>query len=257
MKLIHQVFFSILVALSLAGSANADERQTASGEWEYAASVYGFLPGISGDVSAFGIPTTINVDLTPLEFGEKAIDNFDFAFMGAFEATREDHGVFFDLLYMKLSGGDSTPRRLFTSANLDLSLSVATAMGSYRAIETDKGHLDLMAGARMWSVDLDFELTAGLAAPFVRSDGDTWVDPMAGFKGKYELGGPWSLTGWAMIGAGSSDISWGVLGAVNYEVRDDFSLIVGWRAAGVDYQSGGFLFDVVFSGPVVAGVWRF
>ena len=47
------------------------------------------------------------------------------------------------------------------------------------------------------------------------------------------------------------------MGAVGYEVTESTSLIAGYRALGVDYQNGDFLFDVVESGPILGALVRF
>ncbi|MBL3685321.1 hypothetical protein F2981_33400 (plasmid) [Sinorhizobium meliloti] len=76
-----------------------------------------------------------------------------------------------------------------------------TLMAEYRVLAEPSATLDVMAGARIWSVDneLDIALSAGgppLAA-FSGSDTQTWVDPMLGVKGRIDLSPSWYLTGWA------------------------------------------------------------
>ena len=55
----------------------------------------------------------------------------------------------------------------------------------------------------------------------------------------------------------SSDLVWDALGVVGYEVSDVTSIIVGYRASGVDYSSGGFSYDTVQQGPIVGAAFRF
>jgi hypothetical protein len=55
----------------------------------------------------------------------------------------------------------------------------------------------------------------------------------------------------------SSDIDWDLFGGVGYQFNDTFSFVAGYRAVGVDYQDGDFLFDVIQQGPILGGVFRF
>ena len=67
------------------------------------------------------------------------------------------------------------------------------------------------------------------------------------------------LTSWGMIGGFgvSSDFTWDVMAALGYDVHDKISMIGGYRALGVDYSNGSFLFDVVQHGPILGAVFRF
>ena len=82
---------------------------------------------------------------------------------------------------------------------------------------------------------------------------------MIGVKTRLQGASPWYLTGWGMIGGFgvSSDVDWDVFGGVGYEVTDRVSLIAGYRAVGVDYESDDLLFDIIQYGPVLGGVFRF
>jgi hypothetical protein len=55
----------------------------------------------------------------------------------------------------------------------------------------------------------------------------------------------------------NSDFTWDVMGALGYEVTDSISMIGGYRALGVDYADGDFVFDVVQHGPILGAVFRF
>ena len=57
--------------------------------------------------------------------------------------------------------------------------------------------------------------------------------------------------------AGDSDSAWDVMASVGYEIKDDFSLTVGYRHQEVDYREGDFLFDVELSGPIIGLVFGF
>lgn len=197
------------------------------------------------------------MSLSPWDFGDALLENLDFAFIGAFEARRDNYGLLVDVVHMRLSTDKATPGPLFGGATVGIKETILTGMGSYRVVELPGGHLDLLAGARLWHVDLDLNFSPGILAGRSFSDGDTWIDPMVGFKGTFALDDRWSVSGWGMVGAGQSDISWDVYAAVNYQVDERLFLLAGYRAAGVDYQSDGFLFDIDLAGPMLGAVLKF
>ena len=112
-------------------------------------------------------------------------------------------------------------------------------------------------GGTRLSVDLD--PIGGLLGRTNFSDGDTWVDPMIGAKARLNISDGFYLTGWGLVGGFDvgSDLTWDAMGAVGYEATNSVSLIAGYRALGVDYSSGPFLFDVVESGPIVGASIKF
>ena len=48
-----------------------------------------------------------------------------------------------------------------------------------------------------------------------------------------------------------------MLGTIQYQVADYLTLDAGYRYLAVDYDDGGFLFDVALSGPIIGASFRF
>jgi len=238
--------------------ANQPEVTTESG-WTYEITPYFWAPGLKGDVAVFGAPP-VGVDV-------KFVDLFDAIAWSEFppvamlhgEIRNDRFGVFADLIHFALEIDASTPGPAFSSADLDLKATIATALGFYRIAEQGESHLDVLAGARLWSVDTDLGFGAGLLPAISVSDDETWVDPVIGVKGHYGLNDKLFLKGWAMIGGfgASSDFMWDVFGGLGYQVNDRFSATAGWRHIGVDYAHNSFLFDVDLNGPMFEGSFRF
>ena len=173
-----------------------------------------------------------------------------------------------DAIYIKVEAEQGVERSiagvpLELAGDIETSSFTGTIMGQNRVVIHLSATLDLMAGARIWSVenDIKLSLTAGgtpLAA-FSGSDGSTWVDPMVGVRGRVDLSPSWYLTGWSMVcgfGAGS-DIDWEVLGGVGYQWNNWLSIVGGYRALGVDYEDNGLVSDAVQHGPIRGAVLRF
>jgi hypothetical protein len=223
--------------------------------WSFAIAPYVWAAGISGDIAQFGLPE-VEIDSS---FGD-LLDHLDFAAMMVSEIRYGRVGLFSELVYVKISGSTGTPFGVLAdSVSVDTESLAFTAAPEYRIVEAPRGSLDLMAGMRVWSVDTELSFSGGLLDGVSGSDGDTWVDPLVGAKGRFDLTSNFYLTGWAMIGGFgvSSDLMWDGLGGLGYQFNDTFSAVLGYRGTGVDYEKDGFEYDVIQHGPVIGGVFRF
>lgn len=253
-----------VVAIALCGaiadtSANAADMnysEPVSG-WTYKVSPYGWAAGMKGDVGMFGAPVA-SVDIKFVDVFD-AIDWGNFpavAFINA-EARREEFGVFGDLVHLALAADATGPRGRI---NIDLSLqaTIASALATYRVVEEEGSYLDLMAGVRYWNVDAKLNLS-GQAAAAGFSDGGSWVDPMIGVKGQYDINDTYFLEGWAMYGGFgvAADMDWDVYGALGYRANDKWTLQAGWRHLEIDYTKNSFVFDLAMSGPMFQATYRF
>jgi hypothetical protein len=76
------------------------------------------------------------------------------------EAHNGTWGVFTDLIYLKIEADRSLTGAiggipLNLSGTLETTSVTATLMGEYRAVAIPTASLDLMAGVRVWSVDIN------------------------------------------------------------------------------------------------------
>ena len=164
--------------------------------WSVSIAPYVWASGISGDIGSFGLPP-VHLDASFSDI----LKNFDIGAMFVGEIRYQRYGLFTDFIYVKISGSKGTPIGLAAgSVNVDTKTLTATIAPEYRLVETPRGSLDVMAGARIWSVDTDVSFSGGLLNGRSASDGDTWVDPLIGVKGRLDLGRNFYLTAWGMIG---------------------------------------------------------
>ncbi len=252
--------FLLAAALLPAAQAHAADAVTMSpvvtetevGGWTFAISPYFWAAGMSGDLAQFGSPT-IHVDA---DFSD-LLKNLDFAAMAIGEARNDRFSIFADVMYTKLGGDGDTPGPLFDSADVTSTTFAGLLGAGYSALQDGNSHLDLVAGARVWSVDTDVSFSGGLIGDRDFSDGDTWVDGLVGVRGRYDFNENWYFTGWGLIGAGGADLDWDVAGGLGYQFNDTWSAVAGYRALGVDYSNDGFVFDVVQQGPILGVVAKF
>ena len=249
----------LIAAVLIAGAGGAaraqDQAAPAAGGWTFVLTPYVWGAGLEGDIGVIpGLP------VAAVDAGfDDIIENADIAFMLAAEARWRRFAIVTDLTYLSLSIDGSTPGPLFGGASVDSTTFFATTAGMYRVVENERLSLDLGAGARIWYVDNELRLSAGTLPGRRVQDDESWVDPLVGVRGSVALGRGFKLAGAADIGGFgvSSDLTWQVIGTVDYQFNERFSARVGYRHLEVDYDNNGFVWDVSMSGPIIGGTIRF
>jgi hypothetical protein len=77
-----------------------------------------------------------------------------------------------------------------------------------------------------------------------------WIDPIIGFRARYNLTDQIYLVSKGDIGGFGvgSDLSWQAYGAFGYQLNNQWSTELGYRYLSVDYSQGGFVYDSNMSG---------
>lgn len=221
--------------------------------WTFSVTPYFWAAGLSGDTSQFGLPI-VELDSSFSDI----LDELDFGAMAIAEARYERYSIFGDLMYSKISSGSGTPRGVVaTSVDVSSETFAGLIGAGYSILDGDAGHLDIVGGVRVWSVDTDISFNGGILNGVSVSDGATWVDGLVGIRGNYSITPKIYLTGWGLVGAGGADVDWDVAAGLGYRFNDRFSAVAGYRALGVDYNDEGFVFDVVQQGPIFGLVMHF
>ncbi|MCW2309599.1 hypothetical protein [Rhodobium gokarnense] len=256
---------SIALAASLLAASPAFAEDFAAGDagpvpgdaalpgWQFTIAPYFWGAGITGDVAQFGLPTT-RIDQSFSDI----LDSLEFAGMIVGEARYGPYSVSTDLSYVQTSESERTPlgilaRRVRVTSK---SLRWATLAG-YTVYEDARFRLDAKAGVQLSSVETRIKVSGGLLGTRTRTDGETWVDGLAGLRARISLSERFYLTAWGYAGAGGADFAWDALGGAGYNFTPNTSAFLGYRANGVDYRDGGFIYDVVQHGPVAGLVFRF
>lgn len=233
--------------------ASPASAQDAPTEWEFSVTPYLWATGLSGKTSQFHLPT-VDIDAS----FDKIFDDLNFAAMVIGDARKGRYSVFGDVIYTDISSDGASPRGvLATSADVKATTFAGMIGVGYSVLKTSPHHLDLVAGARVWSVDTEVSFSGGVLHGRKRSDSATWVDALVGLRGIYAFNSKFYATGWGLIGAGGADLDWDVGLGFGYHFNDRFSATFGYRALGVDYRQGSFVFDVVQKGPMAGLTIRF
>ncbi len=251
-----------LVALALSGFV----RPAQAGSWDWATgpSIYDkegerpweveLVPYIwfSSITGTLGLPPvgTLPVDATFSDLAE----NLDFAFMGVLDARYRRWHLLVDGAYVSLQDTVVPPQPIFTSATVNSPIGFGTVGIGYELPLDWAASVEPYLGARWWLVGIGATLETTLAPPSDVVSGSrsrAWADAVVGSRVRYAITEKWGVGGLFDIGAGSSNLTWQVLGNVKYSFNSHFGLSLGYRILGVDFKQGGFVYDVIQHGLVL------
>lgn len=243
---------SIVVAAILAGLGLSDARAEA---WEFRLVPYVWAAGLSGDVRVGPNVPPAEVDLS---FGD-ILENLDFAVFAAGEARQGDLFFRSDLSYASITGRAATPGAAFSRAELTartFNVSLAAGYTVYRDAELSA---DVFAGARLWRVGNELVLKAGTRPGRSAERTETFVDPILGLSGAWQIAPDWQLAASAFAGGFGigADLEYGGSVVAFWQAGETWGLAGGYRYIAVDYDEDGFVFDVRQNGPFVGAFVEF
>ena len=247
---------SIYQVTGIAASSLAATQSTSSGGsgWEFAVTPYIWAAG-----TKVKIDTPQGEDIKVDESFTDILPDLKFAFMGAFEAK---HGRFVsvqDIIFLSLgssANGHIGPVPL--DADVDEKLFATTHLFGYRVVDNGPMFLDLFAGGRITSIKVDVDLSGPLQT-FHRSSSKTQFGPVIGSRFRAPLGGKWGAAIYGDIGGFGvgADLSWELLGTVQYDLSDRWALLAGWRHFYAKQSKGNFDVHMKLDGPILAATFRF
>jgi hypothetical protein len=275
--MIHRTFCLLALAqvAALAApqvAAQASQSEPASGGWRYGASLYGYLPTLSGTSSApadsSGTPIDINA--------EKIVENLQFTLMGSLDAHNGRWGAFTDVVYLNFGGskqqtrdfeigGAGIPAGTTADIDWDLKGTVWTVAGQFRVVSNSAFTLDALAGARLldirtttqWSIAGDLGPIVPAGRTGTSEAKSSLLDGIAGVKGRLWLGssGRWFVPVYLDAGAGESDLTWQAATGISYAYGWG-ELTAVWRYLAYDMKPGESMKDLNFSGPLIGATFR-
>lgn len=219
-----------------------------NGGWQFSLTPYMWAAGIGGDVG-HGDRTLAHLHY---DFS-KVINTLNFAAMGMAEARYGRFSLSSDLIYMRITDHVAMPRIGLERSRVGVGLLQWTPLAGYAVHDDGRSRLELVAGARVWSVKTIIGAEFARFGDHEAQRTKTWVDAVGGVRGQAFLTDNVFLSGWALAGGGGSDYMWDLMGGVGYRINSMFSATLGYRAQQVKFRQAGFLFDVAVHGPI-AGV---
>jgi hypothetical protein len=239
---------------SLAGPANPPPMPPPDGArtgWSFRAAPYLWALGLDGDIAVRGLEVGVDLPFSDI------LSDLDFSMMAAFEARNGPWGITVDINYSKLSDSANPRGDLLTAAKFEMDQFMGNVTISYRLVENEGTVVDLYGGARLNWLDAEVSVFGPKGGAITRSGDEAWADALVGIRFQTPLSTNWSLRAVGDIGAGDSDLTWQAMGIFVRRLSDTCNLGIGYRAIGVDYQDGGFTYDITSHGPILGVEWTF
>jgi hypothetical protein len=238
---------ALVMWLALSGTA-------AAADWDFKLAPYLWFAGLEGTAATIpGLPPG-EIDISP----SKALEDTETALMLMFEARKGRSGLFTDLVYSDVRSDEELIPSLGLSLRSETKSTLLSFAYEYRLLQKERGSLDLLAGARYWSIDsyLAFSGPLGLNG----RNKESWVDPLLGLKGYHLLGtSKFYVSGGAALGGFGvgSRMFYDLNFNLGYQWNDAIGTVVGYRWFDVDRDESGFVYDVRQAGFGLGLSWSF
>lgn len=227
-------------------TTTASPQPAATDSWQFQLTPYLWIPTISGRAGIGNLITD-----TTTSVGDSDVE-LNFGFMGTLEARKNRLIILTDLQYSDIATEKGNPGPLFSSSRASFKTFVLDPEIGYRVLDNGNGAtLDVLGGFRYWHLTADLAFRAGFLPATEVTRSRSWVDGVAGLRGKAALSQRWFVTGKADLGGGGSKFTYQLFGGVGVNVGKRLALIGGYRDLNVNYDKDGFLFDMSLHGPIL------
>lgn len=234
---------AICAGLMVAVAAGTAAPQTSAGDgegWEFSVTPHVWTVSMKGTADFGDLDVPVDVDLSDIS---------DALSLGAFvhlEARHGQWGGLLDVGYMSASLEDEplhTVDPLGSMADVETSVVVLDALGSYRITLTDSDVFDFLAGIRWTRSEVDVVVTDG--PPDQGGTGETsWIDPLVGIRFSSRFSESWYS--WVRMDVGGfgigSDFTWGTSLGLGYEFNDTVAANLGYKHIGIDWDDGSTMY---------------
>jgi hypothetical protein len=238
----------ILLSLCFSTFSSAQEQDT----WQSEISIYGWYAGIDGAIEfPRGNGPDVSVDASDI------IEDLSLVLMGNYEGRYNRWSVIADVVYMDVGDGTNLPGTGGTAGiDLDLKTWILTGAVGYDVVQSTSGTFGFVGGVRYLALDADVELELLDVQVTEKSASEGMADGILGMRGYFQLSDNWYIPYHADIGAGSSDLTWQLYGAIGYRFSwGDIRL--GYRHLSYDLGDDKLMQDLELSGPVLGVGFRF
>ncbi len=188
-----------------------------SSGWEHKVAIYGWLPTFEGTLR-YSLP-----DGGEQESDGGVIDELDGVFMGAYELRKDKFSFLADVIYLGMSGGETIAEdigrgKLATTVAEEFDAWLISLYGGYNVIDTGSATLDIIAGMRYFSLDVEASISfPDNPLPTIPLSPSFEVyDALIGVKGHFDINENWYVPYIFDIGAGDTDLTWQAQASIGY-----------------------------------------
>jgi opacity protein-like surface antigen len=246
----HLSVLTFLLTLFVTLPVYGEDDPNSAGKWEFRFMPYFWLPSLNADSTVSGLSGSVD-----LSCGD-VLDYLDMAAMGRMEVWKDKWGLSFDGVYMNLGASKSFQGRRGL-ANFDLDADVRVGMADFaltnRLWEKSFGNHNqqkltfepyggLRYGYLRQKIDVNIDIPGVGSAGRTLGTSEDWVEPFAGGRLIWDLNDQIALNvrgdaGGFGIGS-ASDLTWQILGGMDYKFTKNIILNVGYRYVDLDYSHG-------------------
>jgi hypothetical protein len=232
------------------GIANAQSKDP----WRFQITPYGWLSGLTGRVGVRRLETDVDLSVGDV------LDALKFAAMATGEAHKGPWLIGFDGVYASLGDAKALVIRGDTgSVGFTQRETIVQPFAGY-LFGTESFGVDALLGFRYWnlSADLDVDPVLRPSGPHEHSGSQQWVDATGGFRLHYTYP-DWHLRfvgGWDG-GGGGSHYTWQAYGSAGYNLSSIWTIGLGYRILGVNYDRNDVLFHTRTKGFLLGATYRF
>jgi opacity protein-like surface antigen len=239
----------------VAPPASAQAPATTSDSWAITASPYVWFSGLSGDISVPAGSVSFSAD-----FGD-IFETLKFSAMGIVEARRGNFSIVSDALYLNLQQGIPVPgsHGAFSGGSARTQSAEISVIGLYTLAETPSGRFELGGGVRAWWFNTAINYNSGLLPGRSADSSTSWADPILAARGIVRLSESLSFTAYGDVGGFGvgTEFTWQAMGTLDWRLRDNLSVSIGYRYMHLDYEKGRATIGVDLSGPIIGASYRF
>ena len=230
----------------------SDPPSEGSNGWEFGVTPYLWATALSGDV-ALARGETVDIDTSFKDI----LDHLKFTAMVAMDARNDRFVLLGDIVYLSV-GIEETGPLGFVEAKVDPSIFIGTLAAGYRVVDQGPLFLDLFAGGRYTSTDVEVELS-GPRQTVSRDKSESYFSPVVGARVRMPLGTGWAFALYGdLAGFGvTSDLTWQLMGTIQYDLNEHWRLAAGYRHVSVKSDEQNFDLDLSMSGPIFGVSYRF
>jgi hypothetical protein len=239
----------------VAASSMAVQSASSGGSgWEFAVTPYLWASGAKVKIET---PQGENINVDESFFD--ILDDLKFALMGAFEAK---HGRFVavqDLMFLSLgSSADGHIGPIPVDADVDEKLLVTTHLFGYRVVDEGPMFVDVFAGGRITVIKVDVDINLPLQT-IERDRKKTQFGPVIASRVRFPLSDRWGVGVYGDLGGFGvgADLSWQLLGTIQYDLSDRWRLLAGWRHFYAKQTKNDFDVHFKLDGPILGVSYRF
>ena len=226
-----------------------------SSGWEHRVAIYGWLASLDGTFT-YALPGEDSV-----ESDASLIDSLDGVFMGAYELRKDKWSFLADAMYLGMSGEETVAEdilrgKLATTVAQEFDAWILSFYGGYNLIDTGSAKLDIIAGMRYFSLDVDATIDFPILDPIPLSPSFELYDALIGVKGSFDINENWYIPHIFDIGAGDSDLTWQAQASIGYRFGWG-DVLATYRYVHYEQDGLGLVEDFDLYGPKVGVVFHF